>query len=324
MTSRGVQILRALRRGRNALLWAQARIVCQVIERLPLERALRVGETLGALAYAVLRTRRRVTAERIRIAFGDTISPSARRRLARAVFVNMARCLCELANIDEVRRRGQQYFELAGDEHLRSLRARGEGAILVTGQVGNWELLAPYWAWHGIPVAVIARRPQGGRIDHRLREFRARQGVSTITPESPLAGDAMRSVTKESGFLAVLVDRDPRSSAVPMPYVGRMARDPSAAASLALRTGLPLVPVFIQRRSRGGHRITVQAPIRGANGADRRTAVRTLARQVGEVLEAHVRRNPAECGCWHAQSGRAREGSLDRDHPFQYTDSHSP
>src|SRR5690348_12120384 len=97
----------------NGALW--------LIGRLSLERALWLGERIGVLLYRLLWGTRRLALEHLKVAFGDTLTDSTRRRLARASFINIARCFCEVAKIDAIRARRDEYFELAGEEHLSAV-----------------------------------------------------------------------------------------------------------------------------------------------------------------------------------------------------------
>src|SRR6185503_8883410 len=100
----------------------------------------------------------------LEMAFGTQLSPRAREHLARASFVNMARCFCELAKIDEIRAKRDAYFEVEGWEHAERAFGTGQGCIVVTGHIGNWELLAAYFAWRGLSIAAVARRIYAERL----------------------------------------------------------------------------------------------------------------------------------------------------------------
>src|SRR5690349_1999886 len=104
------RLRRLNRRLKNAAAAGLASGALWLVGRLSLERALWLGERVGALLYRVLWGTRRLAIEHLRVAFGDTLTDGARARLARASFINIARCFCELAKIDEIRARRDAYF----------------------------------------------------------------------------------------------------------------------------------------------------------------------------------------------------------------------
>ena len=297
-----------------------ARGALWAVGRMSLERALQWGESTGRLLYRILRTPRRLAHEHLRIAFGDELTPRARAHLARASFVNIARCFCEIAKIDEVHARRDEYFELEGWQHAEAILARGTGAVVITGHTGNWELLAAYFAWRGLAVAAIARRIYAAGLNELLVDFRNRQGVETILRESPHATRQILKALKSNAWLAMLIDQDTHAPSVSVPFFGRLARTPAAAAALALRRELPVLAVFIQRRGGAGHRITIQPPFVVERSGDKRADIAALTRQFNVALEMQIRKNPAEWVWWHRRWRHAPLPHLDLDRDFQYTE----
>jgi len=313
------RLRRAVRRTKNAAVGGVAKTALGMLNRLSLEQALHFGERIGALLYRVLRTPRRLALEHLRLAFGDELSPVAYAHLARASFVNIARCFCELGKIDDLHARMDQYFEVDGWEHAEAVLAQGKGALIVTGHIGNWELLAAYFAWRGLPVVAIARRVYAERLNQLLVDFRARQGVETILRESPNSTRQILRALKNNALLAMLIDQDTHTPSVSVPFFGRLARTPAGAASVAVRRDLPAVAVFIQRRPQGGHRITIHPPFHVERSADQEADIRALTKEFNLALEAQIRKNPAEWVWWHRRWRRAPMAHLDLDRDFQYT-----
>jgi len=304
---------RGTQRARNAAVAGALEAALSAAGRVSLERALQLSEGIGTALYRLLGTSRRRTLHHLDIAFGHGLQPAAREHVARASFVNIARSICELAKIDAIRACAGTYFEVDGWEHTEQLRT---GAVMVTGLIGNWELLAAYFAWQGIPVASVARRLDAGRLQRRLIDYRERQGIETILREGPHAAQQILRVLTANGLLAVVIDQETRAAAVSIPFFGRLAHSAVAAASLAIRSEIPALPVFIQRRAEGGHRITVNPPCRIEPSGDQRADGRTLTHRLNSVLEAQIRRNPAEWVWWPRRAPATR---LAIDPDFQYT-----
>ncbi len=312
---RSVRFRRFVRRRKNAaVLWATQRALAH-FRAMPLEEALRASDRWGARAYRWLGRPRRLALEHLEIAFGDTLPPSAREHLARACFVNVARSFCEIAHIDTIRERRDTYFDVVGMEHADAVLASGRGAVVVTGHLGNWELLAAYWAWRGHPVAAIARKAEDSGLNDLLVDFRRRQGVETILRESPSAARQILRALKSNALLAMLVDQDTKVQSMSLPFFGRTARTPVAAASLAVRKDLPVIVAFIQRRAQGGHRIIVHPPLPVDESLDVGKRIHVLTRAFNEHIEEQVRRNPAEWVWWHRRWRHGPQAGLDVDAP---------
>jgi KDO2-lipid IV(A) lauroyltransferase len=190
--------------------------------------------------------------------------------------------------------------------------------VIITGHIGNWELLGPYFAWRGLPVAAMARRVYTERVNELLVELRRRQGVETILREGPHSLRQIHTALTRNALLTMVIDQDTHGAAASVPLFGRLARTPAAAASLAIRNGLPVVAVFIQRRGGSGHRITVSPPFTIERSDDPKADIALLSRQLTLTIEAQIRRNPAEW-VWWRRSGRYRPlPHLELDRDFQY------
>jgi len=290
---------------------------------LPLETALAVADRIGDLAYLFLRQTRRLAREHLELALGSEHTREEREEILRASFRNIARCFCEVGKFDQIHARLDSYVDVEGWEHVDALLAEGRGAIVVTGHIGNWELLAAYFGNKGIPVGAIARRMGDPQLNDLIVEFRAQNGVETILRESPSAGRQILKVLKGKGVLAMLIDQDTRAPSISVPFFGRPARTPVAAAALAVRRNLPAVPVFARRRPEGGHRLTVLPPIYPPESGDRNQDILQLTSAFSRILEDRIRHNPSEWVWWHRRWRRSPVPHLDVDQEIQYSSSNS-
>jgi KDO2-lipid IV(A) lauroyltransferase len=175
--------------------------------------------------------------------------------------------------------------------------ARGGGAIAVTGHVGNWELLAAWVAALGYPLTVVGRRVNDLRFHALVAGFRTAAGVEVLLRDDPHLLVQVRDALRRNRVVALLIDQDTRGAGVFVPFFGRPARTPPGAALLALRTGAPLVTVFIERRPPGGHLVRFATePVGPRRGAERITE---LTARLTAAIETQIRRAPVEWVWWH-------------------------
>ena len=318
---RSHRLRRFIRRRKDALTFHLARFALWVPRRMSLPRALQLADRIGDLVYVALPATRRLALDHLAIAYGDTLSEANREHIARAAFRNAARCFIELAKFDEIGAQFDAYTSIEGWEYWDEVRALGCGAIVITGHIGNWELLGAYFARKGVPIAAIARRINDSRLNQLMVDFRTANGVQTIQRESPSAGREIIRILKQCGILALLIDQDMKAQSVSVPFFGRTARTPAAAAALSVRRDIPVVPCFAQRRPEGGHRFTIMPPIYPPHSGDRRRDILELTHRFSAVLEERIRQNPAEWVWWHKRWRRRPVPHLDLDAEIQYSTS---
>jgi len=291
-----------LRRLRHDLLWLATRVLLGIGGRLPYPVAQFVGRLVGSIALALATTDRRRAAEHLELAFPD-LDSGTRRRLLGLTARHLGTTLGETAWLwraspQEVARR----CTISGVEHLQ---VGAGGAILITGHCGNWELLNARLGIAGVPMAIAVREVFDPRLDRAAQALRARFGA-TVIPRGRNAGRLLVQALAAGRILGLLIDQDIRD--IPgcfVPFFGRLAWTPSGAASLALKTGRPIVPAFIHRLPDGSHRAEVQPPLPFPDGGTEDERVRVLTAAATAAIESQVRAHP-EQWVWMHRRWRSR------------------
>jgi KDO2-lipid IV(A) lauroyltransferase len=190
------------------------------------------------------------------VAFPEN-TPTQNRRLAKACFVHLGRTACELACISQLDANLETWVEWPPEARhaLEEARKEGRGVIFVSGHVGNWELLARRVAMEGIPCASIAKASSDAHTTRWIEQFRAQGKLTTIWRETPSAPRQMLQTLRNNGVLGLLIDQDTRVQSVFVPFFGKPAKTPRAAADLALRTQTPIIVGFCQRQTSGLYRL---------------------------------------------------------------------
>src|SRR5262249_17051954 len=155
--------------------------------------------------------------EHVALAFGDTMPTAAHEKIVRASFRNIVRCFVEVLKFDAIRPQLDAYVDVEGWAHAEAVWQQQRGAIVITGHIGNWELLAAYFGLKGYPIAAVARRIYDPRINALLLGFRGDNGVQTILRESPSSSREILKVLNHNGMLAMLIDQDTHAPSVSVP-----------------------------------------------------------------------------------------------------------
>ncbi len=280
-----------IRRFRHDILWLGTRALLGIGGRLPYGLLQAIGRAIGSLALTLASTDRRRAAEHLELAFPD-LEAAARRELLRRTARHLGTTLGETAWLwraspQEVGRR----CTISGVEHLR---VGTGGAVLITGHCGNWELLNARLGAAGVPMAIAVREVFDPRLDRAAHALRARSGA-TVVPRGREAGRLLVKALATGRILGLLIDQDIRD--IPgcfVPFFGRLAWTPSGAASLALRTGRPVVPAFIHRLPDGSHRAEVQPPLPVPESGTDEERVCALTAAATAAIERQVRSHPEQ------------------------------
>jgi KDO2-lipid IV(A) lauroyltransferase len=282
-----------LKRLKNFLIYCSARALMGLVRCLSWEHSLRFGAWVGRLAYKVANGVRRDTLTHLELAFPSQ-SLSEREQLAREMFEHLGRAAAEVVNIEKVSDI-RKYVRI--DPALRTLfenlLVRGRGVVLVTGHIGNWELMARALVAEGFPLYAIGKRSYDGRITTLIQEFRDQGKVNTIWRGDSDAFEKMMAVTKLNAVLGVLIDQDTKVQGVFVPFFDCLAHTPTAAAVLARKTGAAVITGFNYREPEGGFRIVGEEYVPVNDNDFNRAVMRDTAAMTARI-EAHIRAHPGE------------------------------
>ena len=263
------------------------------LRALSWDAACKFGETLGSLGYRPLGIRKRVVERQIAAAFPD-LRRVAVTRLARESYRHLGRTFIETALLNSLGKDGLQKLveTVEGWEEIEEVMAKGKGAVLVTGHIGNWELAGAYVAARGVPLDAIVRGMANPLFDAYLNNTREAIGMTIVhdseavrrTPRSLRAGRAVAFVADQGvmGLASTFV-----------PFFGRPAKTPRGAAVFALRFNVPVVFVVALRQPNGRYRIVVER-IEAPQTGDRDRDVDAIVARFTQHLEKWVRAVPAQ------------------------------
>jgi len=298
-------------RQKNTLLYLLIRGAFLCVQFIPFALLRPFARGLGHLAYAVAWGERRRALEHLAIAFPER-SAEEQRSIARAMFVHLALAAVEVAHMERFVEGSEKVVMNAESRAvIDDALAQGRGLVAVTGHIGNWELLAQVVAAAGYPCHTIAKPLYDPRLTRWVDGARGRYGLRTIW--RGLAGGSrdMLRVFRNNGILALLIDQDTKVQGDWVPFFGKLAYTPTAAAGLALRVDAPLCVCYLQR-TRHGHRVFIDAVAKPTEG-DRQSQIRTLTADLTTRLEAAIRQAPEQWVWMHRRWRRRPEMGSDPD-----------
>jgi KDO2-lipid IV(A) lauroyltransferase len=284
------------KRVRRALRSAVVVAAIRLLSHLPRRLAWSLGTFLGRAAWLVARKTSRLALAGLATAFPEK-TEAEREAIARAMFVNLGHSAMEVVTIRSYDRDLDTYVELRNPELLDELMARGKGMIYVPGHLGNWELHARRVASSGLDNATVGKASHDPRLTRLIEEFRSSGGVKTLWRESPDSGRVIIKTLRSGKALGILIDQDTAVQNVFVPFFGKLAATPRAAADLAIRFGAAVVVATIHRKGEGpdaGHLVEFTEVKYDPKPPDLEAEVVRLTAACSQVLEDSIRRHPAE------------------------------
>ena len=236
------------------------RVLVSLARVLPRRLGSAVFGNLGAVAYLCLRKSRRIALVNLRLIYGRAVPDKEIRRIARRAFINLGKFAYDVVSLNRVAPQGlARIIEVTGLDNLDRAFARGKGVILLSGHVGNWELMAAYLSRAGYPLNVLATRLKNSRLDELIVSLRRNVGIAVLERSGGLK-DALRCLNRGE-ILGILIDQDTSVESVLVDFLGRPTKTAVGPVKLASRTGAAIVPLAMLMTDNGHYRIEVKEPL---------------------------------------------------------------
>lgn len=289
-----------LRQIKNDIIYVLIKSLIFIIENLPRRMALRVAGMMGEIAAMLDIRERKLAEENLRRAYGDKWNDIKIRLVARECFVKMA-----LNAADVIQSRNwtagdlEKIVDVNGVEHFDRAFERGKGVIVITGHIGNFELLGAWFAAvKKIPVSAIGRRLYDDRLDQLVVQNRQRFGIENIPTDAP--AKAVFSALKAGRMLGVLIDLDSSKIAGEfVPFFGIPARTASGPIVIGRRTASPVVPMAMFRTEDDRFKIRILPSIDIPRTEDKEADVLKALTQCNRALEELINLDPTQWAWIH-------------------------
>lgn len=240
---------------------------------------------------------RRAQVERNLRRVDPALSDAALRQKVRETFESYARYYAESFRLPGTSAADLDAgFTHEGYEHLDAALAGGNGAIMAMPHLGGWEW-SGFWLTQvkQFPVTAVVERLEPPALFEWFAGLRRSFGFE-IVALGPEAGTATARALKANHTLALLCDRDLAGTGPEVEFFGERTTLPGGPATLALRTGAPILPTAIYFDGRDSRHAVVLPPLDTTRQGKLRADVQRVTQDLAHALEELIRRAPEQ---WH-------------------------
>ena len=212
------------------------------------------------------------------------------KKYTQEVFINFAYYLVDFFRYSKLNQDFiKKYIELDGLENLNKALAKGRGAIILAAHLGNYELAGAVLSLLGYPLSVVALSHEDKRINQFFDRQRQRVGVKVISTGTTIR--SCFSALKSGDMLALLGDRDFSGTGIKLDMFSKQSFFPRGIAFFALKTGAPIIPIFLVRKDREFYHLVCEKPI--IYDKEQQDEV-SIIKECNLVLEKYIKRYPQQ------------------------------
>ncbi len=162
----------------------------------------------------------------------------------------------------------------------------------MTAHFGNWEwMAATFPLLVGVPCHVVMRPLDNKFLDKLVDSLRTWTGNKTIPKRKAMA--RMLRLLQNGEIIGVLLDQNVDwHEGVFVNFFGELACTNLGLASLALRTGTPVLPAFNIREKNGRYRVIIEPEISLISTGDKNLDILQNTQVFNQIIEKYIRAYP--------------------------------
>jgi KDO2-lipid IV(A) lauroyltransferase len=246
---------------------------------------------LGGVLFCIDKKHRDIAVDNLTYAFGRQKQPREIKIIARQVFISLAQIVFEIGwSLNLKKNRFPEYFKIDGYHHIKNAYEKGMGVLVLTAHFGNWELLTIIAEMIQFPLSIVVRPLDFRPLDHFIFNLRTRFG-GKIIPKKRSLRTILKSLSRGE-MVALLMDQSADwYEGVFVDFMGHRACTNKGLALLALKTGAPVIPVFMIREKRG-FRAEFGPEISTHKTGDKQKDIEINTQEYNRVIENVIRRYP--------------------------------
>jgi len=280
--------------------WVGINICSGIVRIMPPSCLYAFARSIAGLAYIFARKQKEIALNSLSLAFGQEKSAAEIEKIAKDCFVYMAKSAVELMFFFDKPQALKELVTMQGRQHLDSALAGGRGVILVSAHFGNFPLLLGSLAVAGYKAGGIMKPMHDARMEKIFFKKREKFGVKTIysQPRNLCVNNTINAL-RNNEIVFIPIDQNFGTAGVFVDFFGEKAATATGPVIFAQRTGAALVPCFIIREANDHHKIIFEPELKLESGQDATEVIRMNIQKLTNIIEAYIRRYPAEWGWIH-------------------------
>lgn len=177
---------------------------------------------------------------------------------------------------------------------LRDPIASKQGCIVALPHAGNWDHAAAYFCSTGITLTAVVEKLKPEAIFKKFLAYRSSIGIEPISHKEktiPLLLERLSS----GKLVALVADRDMSRSGVEVSFLGGIAKMPAGPATLAIKSGSPLITAYI-RYLKDGIEITFDETVKLPTSGSEAEKIKVVTQSMADNFAKRIKDSPVD---WH-------------------------
>jgi KDO2-lipid IV(A) lauroyltransferase len=265
-----------------------------LVKIFPQALFISLARSMADAGFYLFRGFRNRSVKNLSVAFGDRLSQKEIAKIVQRSLRNFFQDIVEVGialavSPEEIRAE----IPLSGREHLEAALAKGKGVMVLSAHLGNFFLVGTRLAVEDYPIYVLVNPPRDTSFRDLLNDYRLKAWQRTIYARPRReASRQLIQVLRRNELAIVIADEYRSGNGIHVPFFGHKVIARRGPATLALRTGAAVVPVYLIRDPSGKLRLIIEPELDLPRSGRIKADVAENTARITEWLERVVRSYP--------------------------------
>jgi KDO2-lipid IV(A) lauroyltransferase len=257
-----------------------------------------MAKIMGTIVFFFVKKYRERVTSNLSVAFGREKNIGEIKTLAREVFFHFTLTPLEAVYFLANALVSEQFFlkiKIKGKEHLETALAKKKGVIALGAHLGAFTLLGARLAVEGYPINFMINQENFPKLWKRLNAYQGIIGPK-IFPPKPTTTSIKKSLNclRRNEILYLIADEQQRHGGLPVQFFDQIAYTPPGPAIFSLKTGAPILPMFVIRENRIEWTLVIGHPIEIERTSDEKKDTELLTGKFTKAIEDSIKQYPSQ------------------------------
>jgi len=269
-----------------------------IFRRLPPKGLASLAKIMGTIVFRLVKKYRERVIDNLSVAFGSEKDTDEIITIAQEVFFHFTLTPLETIYLIANHLPFERFIlkiKVEGKEYLEEALAKKRGVVALGAHLGAFTLLGSRLAVEGYSVNVMINQGSFPKLWKRLIAYQAILGQK-IFPPKPITTSVKKSLNclRRNEILYLVADEQQRRGGIPVPFFSQKAFTPPGPALFSLKTGAPILPMFVLRKNRIQWTVVIGHPVEIERTSDERKDIEALTAKFTKAIEDFIRQYPSQ------------------------------
>ena len=212
------------------------RFIAILLRLIPRRIGLQFGRLLGAIFYYLIPVRKKIAQKNISLAFPN-LTESETKILIKNCYKHFGLVLVDFLRMPALNKKNIKKVFSFDDDSIELLKTHN-GAIIMTGHIGNWEMFIPGFGLNDFQMSIVTQTQKNKSGERFFNWIRNKENTQLIPKKS--SKEIMKQVLIENKFLGLASDQNAGKYGMQVPFFNSNVSIPKGAGYFYIKTKKPI------------------------------------------------------------------------------------